>query len=264
VTTPDDPDQIRRDIERTQADLSSNVNAFADKVSPGRIVERRVDRAKATVGRVKDTIMGSDPRASAQHTGRHVADTVTGTASTAAGTVSDVASTAAGTVSDEASTAAGSVSDVASTAAGAVSEVASTAAGTVSDVASTAAQTVQEAPHVVRRQARGNPLAAGLIAFGAGWLISSLLPATRREQELAEQVKDHAGELTQPLADAAGQAVGEVRGNLTEPVQQAVDQVRSTATEAGQTVAEESRSAAEQVKEQATDSAGTIKQNSPG
>jgi hypothetical protein len=231
VTIPDDPDQIRRDIERTQADLSSDVNAFADKVSPGRIVERRVDRAKATAGRVKDTIMGSDPRASAQHTGRHVADTVTGTASTAAGTVSDVASTAA---------------------------------GTVSDVASTAAQTVQEAPRVVRRQARGNPLAAGLIAFGAGWLISSLLPATRREQELAEQVKDHAGELTQPLADAAGQAVGEVRGNLTEPVQQAVDQVRSTATEAGQTVAEESRSAAEQVKEQATDSAGTIKQNSPG
>jgi gas vesicle protein len=242
VTIPDDPDQIRRDIERTQADLSSDVNAFADKVSPGRIVERRVDRAKATVGRVKDTIMGSDPRASAQQTGRHVADTVTGTASTAAGAVSDVASTAAGTVSD----------------------VASTAAGTVSDVASTAAQTVQEAPRVVRRQARGNPLAAGLIAFGAGWLISSLLPATRREQELAEQVKDHAGELTQPLADAAGQAVGEVRGNLTEPVQQAVDQVRSTATEAGQTVAEESRSAAEQVKEQATDSAGTIKQNSPG
>ncbi|MEK6440738.1 DUF3618 domain-containing protein [Pseudonocardia sp. T1-2H] len=242
MTTPDDPDQIRRDIERTQADLSSDVNAFADKVSPGRIVERRVDRAKATVGRVKDTIMGSDPRASAQHTGRHVADAVTGTASTAAGTVSDVASTAAGTVSD----------------------VASTAAGTVSDVASTAAQTVQEAPRVVRRQARGNPLAAGLIAFGAGWLISSLLPATRREQELAEQVKDHAGELTQPLADAAEQALGQVRGNLTEPVQQAVDQVRSTATEAGQTVAEESRSAVEQVKEQATDSAGTIKQNSPG
>jgi gas vesicle protein len=229
VTIPDDPDQIRRDIERTQADLSSDVNAFADKVSPGRIVERRVDRAKATVGRVKDTIMGSDPRASAQQTGRHVADTVTGTASTAAGAVSDVASTAA---------------------------------GTVSDVASTAAQTVQEAPRVVRRQARGNPLAAGLIAFGAGWLISSLLPATRREQELAEQVKDHAGELTQPLADAAGQAVGEVRGNLTEPVRQAVDQVRSTATEAGQTVAEESRSAAEQVKDQATDSAGTVRENS--
>lgn len=242
MTTPDDPDQIRRDIERTQADLSSDVNAFADKVNPGRIVERRVDRAKATATRVKDTIMGSDPRASAQHTGRHLADTVTGTATTAAGTMSDAATTAAGTASD----------------------MASTAAETVSDAASTAAQTLQDAPRVVRRQTRGNPLAAGLIAFGAGWLISSLLPATRREQQLAEQVKDHAGELTQPLTDAAGQAVGQVRGNLTEPVQQAVDQVRSTATEAGRTVAEESRTAAEQVKDQTTDSAGTIKQNSPG
>lgn len=234
MTTPDDPDQIRRDIERTQAHLSSDVNAFADKVTPGRIVERRVDRAKATAGRVKDTIMGSDPRASAQHT-----------ASTAAGTVSDAASHAAGTVTDAATHAAGTLTDAASTA------------------TSTTAQAVQDAPRIARRQARGNPIAAGLIAFGAGWLVSSLLPATRREQELAEQVKDHAGDLSQPLADAAKQAAEQVKGNLTEPVQQAVDQVRSTTTDAGQTVAAESRSAAEQVKNQATDSAGTVRENSP-
>ncbi|MCU1625834.1 MAG: hypothetical protein JWP64_783, partial [Pseudonocardia sp.] len=42
-----------------------------------------------------------------------------------------------------------------------------------------------------------------------------------------------------------------------------VDQVRSTTTDAGQTVAAESRSAAEQVKNQATDSAGTVRENSP-
>ncbi len=31
-----------------------------------------------------------------------------------------------------------------------------------------------------RRRAGGNPLAAGVIAFGAGWLVSSLLPRHRR------------------------------------------------------------------------------------
>jgi hypothetical protein len=54
----------------------------------------------------------------------------------------------------------------------------------------------------------GNPLAAGLIAFGAGWLVSSLLPATRREQELADQAKQVAQEKVQPVAQ---QVAAEVR-----------------------------------------------------
>jgi hypothetical protein len=47
----------------------------------------------------------------------------------------------------------------------------------------------------------------------AGWLISSLLPACRREQELAEQAKNKATELGQPLADAAKQAATEMKDN---------------------------------------------------
>jgi hypothetical protein len=76
---------------------------------------------------------------------------------------------------------------------------------------------------VARRQAQGNPLAAGLIAFGAGWLVSSLLPASRREQQLAEQARDKATELGQPLAEAAKQAATEVKNNLQEPARQAVE-----------------------------------------
>ena len=43
-----------------------------------------------------------------------------------------------------------------------------------------------------RRQTQGNPLAAGLIAFGVGWLVSSLLPDSQKERELAHQLKDRA------------------------------------------------------------------------
>jgi hypothetical protein len=132
---------------------------------------------------------------------------------------------------------------------------------TASDAAATAASTVQEAPHAVRRQTQGNPLAAGLIAFGAGWLISSLLPASRREQELAEQAKNKATELGQPLADAAKQAATAMKDNLQEPAQQAVESVKSTATDAGRTVVDESHGAAQDVQASTQDAAGTVRHN---
>jgi hypothetical protein len=235
-TAPDDPDQIRRQIERTQDTLSNDVDALTEKVTPSRVVERRVQRARGLVGRWKDTVMGSNPL---QGTG-------TG-AQQAAGRVT-------GAVSQTASSAATSVSDAASTAGDTVSGAVSTAGDAVSGA-------VSQAPEVARRQTQGNPLAAGLIAFGAGWLVSSLLPATRREQELADQARDRATELGRPVADAAKQAAGEVKDNLAEPAQQAVESVRSTATDAGRTVAEEGRAAAGQVQEQAQQSAGTVRRD---
>lgn len=101
-----------------------------------------------------------------------------------------------------------------------------------SSAASSAADAVSSAPQAVRQQAQGNPLAAGLIAFGAGWLVASLIPASQKEQEIATQAKDaareHASAVTGPLGEVANQA----KENLREPTQQAVEAVRSTATEA--------------------------------
>ncbi len=45
-------------------------------------------------------------------------------------------------------------------------------------------------PGQVKTRAQGNPLAIGLIALGAGWLIGSLMPATDREARLATAAKD--------------------------------------------------------------------------
>jgi gas vesicle protein len=238
VTATDDPEQIRREIERTQAALSQDVDALTEKVTPGKIVERRLDRARDTAVRLKEKVMGSD-----SHSGGHARpttlDRVSGTASSATSSVQDAASNAAGTVQDAASNAAYAVQDAASNAAGAV----------------------QEAPRALRRQTRGNPLAAGLIAFGAGWLVSSLLPATRREQELADQAKQVAQEKVQPVAQ---QVVGEVKENLREPAQQAVESVKSTAQDAKDTVAEEGRSAAQDVSGRAQDATGNVRSSTNG
>jgi len=224
VTTSSDPDEIRREIERTQANLSQGVDALTDKVTPSRIVERRVDRARDTVGRLKDKVMGDNPTNSGQHFG-------------------------------------GGVQGAASTAADRVSGTASSAASSVQDAASTAAGAVQEAPRAIRRQARGNPLAAGLIAFGAGWLVSSLLPASRREQELGDQAKQVAQEKVQPVVQ---QVASEVGDNLREPAQQAVASVRSTAQDAKDTVAEEGRAATQDVSGRAQDAAGTVRSSTNG
>lgn len=225
MTTSSDPEQIRREIERTQAALSQDVDALTEKVTPGKIVERRVDRARDAATRLKEKVMGSDPY------GRH------GSGESVGGSVLSAASTATDRVSGTASSAASSVQDAAATAAGAV----------------------QEAPAAVRRQTRGNPVAAGLIAFGAGWLVSSLLPATRREQELADQAKQVAQEKVQPVAQ---QVAAEVKDNLREPAQQAVESVRSTAQDARETVADEGRFAAQDVQGRAQDAAGTVRSSS--
>ena len=232
MTTASDPEEIRREIERTQANLSQDVDALTEKVTPSKIVERRVDRARDTATRLKDKVMGSNP----SHTtsGHYNGGGVSGAASQAADRVSETASSAASTASD----------------------VASTAAGAVQDAASTAADRLQEAPQAIRRQTKGNPLAAGVIAFGAGWLISSLLPASRREQELADQAKQVAQEKVQPVVS---QVAGEVGDNLREPAQQAVASVKSTAQDAGQTVADEGRYAAQDVQGRAQDAAGNVR-----
>jgi hypothetical protein len=249
VTTSSDPEQIRRDIERTQAALSQDVDALAEKVTPGKIVERRVDRARDAATRLKEKVMGSDPY------GRH------GSGESVGGSVLSAASTATDRVSGTASSAASSVQDAASSAASSVQGAASSAAGTVQDAASTAVGAVQEAPQAIRRQTRGNPLAAGLIAFGAGWLVSSLLPASRREQELADQAKQVAQEKVQP---AAQQVAAEVKENLREPAQQAVESVNSTAQDAKDTVTDEGRSAAQDVQGRAQDAAGNVRSSTNG
>jgi cell division septum initiation protein DivIVA len=106
--------------------------------------------------------------------------------------------------------------------------------GTATQQASTVAEAVSEAPQAIRRGTEGNPLAAGLVAFGLGWLAASLLPATKAEQQAAQQAK----ELVSEHSDQIGQITEQMRDNLSEPAHQAVDAVKSTVQDAAQQVTE--------------------------
>ncbi len=121
---------------------------------------------------------------------------------------------------------------------------ASDARSQLGSVPATVADTIASTPTRFRASTGGNPLAAGVIALGVGWLTASLLPASQSEQAAATKVKDAAAPIVTDTAK-------EVADNLKESAQQAVDSVKDAAAEAAATVRAEGSSAAQDVSEQA-------------
>ena len=185
------------DIDATRSNLSRDIDELTNKVSPGRVVERRKQAAKGRIGSVRDKVMGAVPMSGSGGSGGGVG----------------------GKVSD----AAGSVSD--------------TAGGALDAVGS---------------KAQGNPLAAGLVAFGAGMLISALIPASEKEAEVAQRAVDAAKEHGQPVLDEA-KSVGQQMGqDLKESAAESAQQVKETAQGSVENVKEQGQSSARTVKDQAS------------
>ncbi|MFB8145521.1 DUF3618 domain-containing protein [Microbacterium sp. NPDC056003] len=121
--------------------------------------------------------------------------------------------------------------------------VADDAGSSASDMAHDMAHGAAGVARDVKTKAEGNPLAVGLIAFGVGLVAASLIPASDREKQLAESVKEQA----QPLVDQVSSVAKEVASDLKEPARQAATAVKDSAQGAFDTV-----------KGEATDQAGTV------
>jgi ElaB/YqjD/DUF883 family membrane-anchored ribosome-binding protein len=217
--TTRDPDQLRSQIEHTQRNLSTDVDLLAEKVTPSRVVHRRVNRARNAVSSMRNRVMGSTPATSSSRSQpgeqlRHKASSAADTASSA-----------------------------------------------VSDATRAVRDTAKETPQAVRHGTEGNPIAAGLIAFGAGWLLSTLAPPTKPEQQLAEQATEWASEHSGPVKEQLSQVADEVKENLRGPAEDAVESVKSTATDAASTVKDDARSAAEDVGDRAQQAGNTVRRN---
>lgn len=214
MSTSTDPDEIRADIERTRAELSADVDALEDKVSPSAVLHRRTDRLRSSVQSVRERVMGT-----AHDAGHH-------TASGAHHAGSSVRSAASGAV------------------------------GTVGEKVGAVGEKMGEAPTAIRRQTEGNPLAAGVIAFGVGWLAGSLIPASQTEQRAAAAVKEKA----KPLVDEAKDVASQVAGELKPAAQEAMQTVKDRATDAAASLKDEGRSEVEGLKAEASDAAATVKE----
>jgi gas vesicle protein len=215
----EEPDRIRTDIASTRAELTRDVDALADRTVPTRVARRRWSAVKEKVRGVSTKVMGtpSPPRHS-----RSATATVQDTARSAAGAVQDTATHAG--------------------------EKASELAGNVAD-------TVRQAPQAVAQQTQGNPIAAGLIAFGVGLLTASLIPTSQTEQRAAQQIKDNAGDLVEQVRQPLAESAQQLKEDLSGTVRHATDQVTDTAKEAAGTVTEQARSSAQDAADQSKQAA---------
>jgi gas vesicle protein len=194
--------ELRRDIEDTRDHLGATLDTIGDRVSPGRMVERRKQRLKDRVGSVRDAVMGT------------------------AGSVQDTVQSGAHTVADQASSAAGAV-----------------------------VQEATKAPGQVRHATEGNPIAAGLVAFGFGMIVASLFPASDPERRAAAAVTER----LEPVKEQARELGAEMKQTVQEAAHDAADEVASTARDAAHEVEDEAQSAAEKVKGEARAAAYDVK-----
>jgi hypothetical protein len=179
---------LRTQIDEQRRDVSRDLEAIGDRVSPSRMVARRRARMRVAWHDTRDRLVGS-----------------------------------ADDIGDSAAQAASGIRH----------GVQSAAAG--------AKDGVMELPDAARRQARGAPLVATGVAFGAGFLLAIVLPTTDKETELAERFE---GELSS--------GAREVKAGVTEMVRDVADNLSPDVQGAGQAVTEHAKDAAEQIKTNAT------------
>ncbi|OEJ34631.1 DUF3618 domain-containing protein [Streptomyces subrutilus] len=177
------PDELTKDVEYRRAHLAHNVNMLADRMTPSKVAQRKVDSMRHRVTGVKERVMGTahDAAHGTSESLHQTADSLTGAAKEVGGTVQEG---------------------------------------------------LQQTPAQIKRHTQGSPLAAGLMAFGAGMLAAALLPTTEVEENAGRQLREHSDELLEPVKQTALQAAEEVREELREPVAEAVGTVKDTAQEA--------------------------------
>lgn len=205
MTDQRSPEQIRRDIEETRADMDQTLDQIEYKVSPTHIRERQTAKVRSRFSEmrstVRDNVMGSRDY---------------GTSSSGPSTT------------DQAR-----------------------------QKGQEAADTVRDAPDKALAQTRGNPLAAGLIAFGAGAMLGGLMPSTQAEQDAATTLKDKAEEpVKQELSDSAQRS----KDDMQPAAQEAADQTKERAQEAAQRTKDDAQSRAQDVEEDASDASDRVRQ----
>ena len=127
--------------------------------------------------------------------------------------------------------------------------------GGVRETGQQAADRAREAPQRIEEGTRGNPLAAGLIAFGAGLLAASALPKTQKEHEAAQA----ATERLQPLKEELTEAGKDVASNVQEHAKEAAQHTQETAKDAAASVQEDAKGSAQSLRDESKDRASSVR-----
>ena len=120
--------------------------------------------------------------------------------------------------------------------------------------AQSTASSVTDAVSAAPERYEGAPLAAGVVAFGAGVVLASLLPASRAEAEAAHRVVETAKEQGRPVLEEARTAAHDVAERVKESTRESAQHVKESAQESARTVQDETQSSADTVRDETTTS----------
>jgi gas vesicle protein len=131
---------------------------------------------------------------------------------------------------------------------GRLSGIKNSVMGSGSSATSSVGDTAHGAVHSAEQKVEGSPLAAGLVAFGAGLLVAALVPASDAESRASQKLVDTAKEHGQPVVDQAKAAGQELAEGLKGPATDAVQEVKETAQQSAERVQGQGQSSVENVK----------------
>jgi gas vesicle protein len=188
-------EDLRAEAERQRQAIATDLEMVGDRVSPGRMAERRKAAVRGRFTDVRTRVMGAVPSS----------DPGDGPGLT--------------------------------------------------DRASSAASTLGQTPQKATQATQGNPLGAGLVAFGAGLLAATLLPESDKERQLAQRVQPRVDELASEVGGAARHVADEVKPVAQDAGQAVAESAKGSAT----TVRDQAQGAAQDVKGTAQDQAKTVK-----
>lgn len=211
--------ELRRDIEQTRDRMTGTMDAIGDRVSPGRVVERRVNRVRQTTSRMREQVMGV-PRSAGSSVSSSMGD--------AASSVGDRATSAVSAVGDQ-----------------------------VAQTPQRITEGTQGNPIAAGAVAFGLGVLVGSLAPPSReeqQVAEKVLPALQDEakaigESVAETAKEGAQQAVEETRAAATEAVEEVTGQA----QSAAEQVKDQTTDAVDDVKGEAQGAVEQVGDQVHD-----------
>jgi hypothetical protein len=100
-----------------------------------------------------------------------------------------------------------------------------------------AGRKVAETPDTIRRKTSGNPVAAGLVAFGGGMLVGSMLPETSAEHRAVQNLEPALREGIPEAKDIGRHAVDDVK----DVVRESAEEMKEMAAESGQRIKSEAQ-----------------------
>jgi ElaB/YqjD/DUF883 family membrane-anchored ribosome-binding protein len=123
--------------------------------------------------------------------------------------------------------------------------------GTVRSVRDTTTDSASSTAESAQDRYDGAPLAAGVVAFGAGMVLASMWPAAERETIAVGKLVDAAKEHGRPMVEEAKSQAKHAARQVGESASDAVEQVKEAATQGADRVSSQGQSAVQSVRDEA-------------